>query len=153
MGTYLQFRLPLTSMFPYASILSLTAKSPENVMPAPDLTEPSTSMGPLSSIEVSDLTLFFLLTRPRGPGTEGPAADEELDGMVSSRTIMFSYWKAMLSSSVDGAGVDAEEVDVVTGTAGFLPFFILWSTAVREWLRTPETLPSRSMAEAVGLKA
>jgi hypothetical protein len=47
----------------------------------------------------------------------------------------------------------AEEVDVVTGTAGFLPFFILLSTAVRVWLRTPETLPSRSMAEAVGLRA
>lgn len=59
---YLHLKSPTTSISPYASIRSLTAKLPEKATPPPDLTDPSTSIGPRNSMELSDLMLFFLFT-------------------------------------------------------------------------------------------
>lgn len=76
----LQVKFPLMSMLPYASIRSLTWKSPEKVTAPMDLTEPSTSIGPRSSMDDSDLTLFFFLTATAACWTCCSPVDDEATG-------------------------------------------------------------------------
>lgn len=114
--TYVQVRFPLTPTSPYASTRSRTTKSPEKLTEAIDLTDPSTSIGPRSSIELSDLILFFFLTEPPPPDDEEeacwPDEDEPAIIMGWSKDMICSY------SYIVVVGVVAAGVVVVVVVVG-----------------------------------
>lgn len=129
-----QLRFPSTSRFSYASMRSRTEKSPEKDTDAIDLTDPSTSMGPRSDSESSDLIDFFFLTDPEPellpPPVVATAVEDEPIIMGSSKVMMCSYSymvvavAVMASSSapvvvvvMEGEGEGAA-VDIVVGVGG-----------------------------------
>ena len=119
-----QLKFPSTSRFPYASILSLTEKSPEKLTDAIDLTEPSTSIGPRSDSASSDLMDFFFLMEVEG--CEGvPSIMGWSKVMICSYSYIVSVGAGVdddgsVVEEVDGVGEGAavEDVVVVDGEAG-----------------------------------
>ena len=115
-----QLKFPSTSRFPYASIRSLTEKSPTKLTDAIDLTEPSTSIGPRRASASSDLIDFFFLMVV----VEGWEGVPSIMGWSKVMMCSYSYIVSVVVGSVvevvDGVGEGAavEDVVVVDGELG-----------------------------------